>query len=243
MINLKTKEEIALMSQGGKKLSSIMEKLKESALEGVETKKLNEIAERLIEKEGGKPSFKGYKGFPAALCTSVNNIVVHGIPSSYRLKEGDLLSLDLGMLYKGFHTDMAITFPIGEVDQETLRLVRVTKKALKLAVKKSRVGNTLGDVGETIERYIRRRGFFIVEGLCGHGIGREVHEDPQIPNTGKRGRGLKIEEGMTFCIEPMVSINKGLAKETEEGFVTEKKSAHFEYTLAIVEGKAKILTL
>ncbi len=243
---LKTKEEIAIMREGGKKLARIMEEIKKEAIPGVTTLFLNDLAEKLIEKEGGKPSFKGYKEFPASLCTSINEVIVHGIPSKYVLKSGDVLTLDLGFFYKGFHTDMAVTIPIGNVSGESLRIIRESKKALKRGIKKARKGNTLGDVGNTIMRHIEGSGFSNVKGLCGHGIGREVHEEPQVLNEGKRGKGITLEEGMVFCIEPMLSVGSGEIEFLLDGMGIKTKdnslSVQFEHTVAITEKGTEVLT-
>ncbi len=243
---LKTKEEIAIMREGGKKLARIMEEIKKEAIPGVTTLFLNDLAEKLIEKEGGKPSFKGYKEFPASLCTSINEVIVHGIPSKYVLKSGDVLTLDLGFFYKGFHTDMAVTIPIGNVSGESLRIIRESKKALKRGIKKARKGNTLGDVGNTIMRHIESSGFSNVKGLCGHGIGREVHEEPQVLNEGKRGKGITLEEGMVFCIEPMLSVGSGEIEFLLDGMGIKTKdnslSVQFEHTVAITEKGTEVLT-
>ncbi len=246
MIYLKTEEEIALMREGGRILAGIMQEVKEKSLPGKTTYYLNECAEKLILKKGGKPSFKGYKDFPAALCTSVNRTIVHGVPSNYTLKEGDILSLDLGLFYKGFHTDMAITFLVGKGEDEKSRLVRETKKALKRGIKKARKGNTFGDIGNTISRHVKNSGFSLIEGLCGHGIGKEVHEEPQVLNEGKRGRGIKIEEGMVFCIEPMTSLGSSQIKQGKDRVEIETAdnslSAHFEHTIAITKKGTVVLT-
>jgi methionyl aminopeptidase len=243
---LKSKKEIETIREGGKILAEIMEELKNKAISGVTTQSLNDFAEKLIEKKGGTPSFKSYKGFPAALCTSVNEVIVHGVPSQYILKDGDILSLDLGFYYKGFHTDMAVTIPIGNVEGEALRLIRETKKALKRGIKKTRIGNTLGDVGNTIERHVKKSGFITVEGLCGHGIGKEIHEEPQILNEGKRGKGMPLEIGMVFCIEPMLSMGSKEITQSGDGMgiktFDNSLSAHFEHTLALTEKGVMVLT-
>ncbi len=243
---LKSEKDIVIMKEGGKILAEIMAEVRKKAIPGATTLFLNNYAEKLILEKGGSPSFKGYRDFPATLCTSVNDVIVHGIPSNYVLKERDILSLDLGFFYRGFHTDMAVTFPLGEVDGEPLRLVRETKKALKRGIKKARVGNTLGDVGNTILRHAQKSGFSVMEGLCGHGIGREVHEEPQVFNEGKRHKGLKIVEGMVFCIEPMLSIGSKQIKEGSDGVAIKTAdkslSAHFEHTVAITEKGTVVLT-
>ncbi len=243
---LKTKKEIAIMTEGGKILAEIMLKTKEKAKIGVTTKYLNDFAEKLIKDKKGKPSFKGYNNFPKAICTSVNEVLVHGIPSDYILKDGDILSLDIGFLYNGFHTDMAVTFAIGNVSDEATRLIRETRKALKRGIKKTRQGNTLGDIGNTIMRHAEKSGFFIADGLCGHGIGKDVHEDPQILNTGKRRKGIALKEGLVFCIEPMFIIGDSKIEYCKDGFGIKSANnfpcAHFEHTLALTENGVKVLT-
>jgi methionyl aminopeptidase len=241
---LKTDKEIKVMREGGIILAEIIEKTKQKTVVGVTTKYLNDYAEDLIKKTGGKPSFKGYNGFPAAICVSVNDCIVHGVPSDYIIKDGDIISLDGGIFYKGFHSDMAVTVPVGEVEGDVLRLIRETKKALKRGIKKSKIGNTLGDVGNTIERHAQKSGFFICDGLCGHGIGTEVHEPPQVLNTGRRRKGVPLQKGMVYCIEPMLAVGTSDIKEdgieikTADGSL----SAHFEHMIAVTENGPKILT-
>ncbi len=246
MTILKSEEEILIMREGGKILADIMEEIKKIVSPGVSTKDLNFLAETLIQKKKGVPSFKGYGGFPSALCTSLNEVIVHGVPSERVLKEGDILSLDIGMLYKGFHTDMAVTVPVGSISDEAVRLIRMTKKALKRGIKKVREGNTIGDVGNTIFRHVYKSGFNVADGLCGHGIGRDLHEEPQVLNEGKRGKGEKIVPGMVFCIEPMVSVGNGTTKESSDGFGIETADgslcAHFEHTIAVTEKGCIIIT-
>lgn len=242
MIKLKSKKEIDLMREGGSKLADITRRIKKAATVETTTKQLEDLAKTLIRKKGGRPSFLGYKGFPAAICTSINETVVHGVPSNRKLKEGDILSIDLGFEWKGYHTDMAVTFPIGKIDKKTENLLAVTQKSLDLAIEQSREGNRLGDVGHVIEDYVTKNGFVVVEGLCGHGIGKEVHEDPQVLNSGKPQRGLKMEEGFVFCIEPMVTTKDSKIYHDKEGIKTKNLSAHFEHTVAIVDGKSEILT-
>lgn len=252
MIPIKSEKEIEIMREGGKRLAEIMEKLKKEVCPGVATKELDRLAESLIFKFGGKCSFKGYEGpmgektkpFPTCLCTSINEEIVHGIPSERILREGDIVSLDLGLFWKGFHSDMAITVAVGEIDPEANRLIRITKKVLKLAIKKVRPGITFGDVSNTIQRYVESQGFNVARDLCGHGIGKELHEEPQILNYGKRHKGAKIKSGMVFCIEPMVIIGRPEIK--RDGFVFKTKdsslSAHFEHTIAVTEQGTQILT-
>ena len=246
MIKIKSPEEIKIMAEGGKILASIMKELEKKVRPGITTKELDRFAESLILKSGGKCSFKGYQDFPACLCTSINEEIVHAVPSNRVLKEGDIISLDLGILYKGFHTDMAITIPVGKIDPEVQRLMRVTKKALKRGIKKVRPGNTFGDIGNTIQRYVESQGFNVVRDLCGHGIGKELHEEPKILNYGKRHSGEEIKEGMTFCLEPMVTIGDWKLKKSKNGHGYETAdgslSAHFEHTIAVTKKGCQILT-
>ena len=246
MIEIKTAEEIETMSEGGKILAKIMKELEGKVGPGIKTLELNRLAESLVLKFGGKPSFKGYDGYPATLCTSINEEIVHTVPSGRILKEGDMLSLDLGILYQGFHTDMAITVPVGRIDLESVRLIRVTKKALKRGIKKVRPGNTFGDIGNTIQRYVEGQGFNIVRDLCGHGIGRELHQEPKILNYGKRKTGDKITQGMVFCLEPMVAMGDWKIKKAKDGFGYQTAdgslSAHFEHTIVATSNGCKVLT-
>ncbi len=245
-IPVKTKEEIEIMARAGKILALILDSLKKEIRAGRKTKDLDLKARQLINFYKVKPAFLGYDNFPAALCVSVNDIIVHGAPSEYRLKEGDIVSLDLGIEYKDFFSDMAITLPVGNVDAEAIRLIKVTKKALKRAIKKTKPGNTFGDIGNTIQRYIQKRGFFIIKELCGHGIGKDLHEPPEVLNYGKRNSGSTLREGMVFCIEPMASISCEKIKKADDicAFKTADNSfsAHFEHTVAVTRNGAKILT-
>ncbi len=244
-IRIKTEKEIEVMAEGGHILARIMNKLIEKSKAGITTQELDEVANNLILSHGGKPSFKGHNGFPATICASINNELVHCAPSERKLKEGDIFSIDIGMKYKGYHTDMAVTIPIGEVDQEAMRLIRITKKALKRGIKKSRIGNTFGDVGNTIQRYVEDQGFEAIRDLCGHGIGKDLHEDPQIMNYGRRKTGPEIKKGMVFCLEPMVAMGDWNIEKSSDGhgFKTKKLSAHFEHTIAISKNGLKVLTL
>jgi len=228
---------------------------------GAKGKDLESRAEELIVKAGGKCNFKGQDGFPSCLCFSVNEEIVHGVPGERALQNGDIVTLDLGIFFplekidlnkfpnlkNGFHTDMAKTFLVGEVDLEVQRLVRVTKKALKRAIKKVRPGNTFGDIGETIERYVESQGFNVVRELCGHGIGKNLHEEPDVMNFGKRHSGEVLKPGMVFCIEPMVCVGDSRIKKGKDGhsYVTKDGSlcAHFEEMVAVVKEGALVLTM
>lgn len=271
MITIKTQEEIQIIRDGGKILAAAIKELEKMAKPGVTTLELDRAAEALILSAGAKPAFKDYEGFPFSLCTSVNENIVHGFPSDYVLKDGDLLKLDLGVLYKGFNTDMAITVAVGSsstnfwhkgerltkdgrnqklvLDKfhfEAKRLINVTKKSLRLGIKKAKIGNTIGDIGNTVQRFVEDQGFSVVRELCGHGIGKTVHEEPKIPNFGKRGTGEKIVEGMVICIEPMVTAGDYNIKPSRDGYGYATKdgslSAHFEHTIAITKSGPKILT-
>lgn len=247
MVPIKTEKEIKILRENGKTLAKIMEALKAEVKPGITTNELNKLAESFVFKYKGKPSFKGHEGFPAALCASVNEEIVHGVPSEKVLKGGDILSLDLGFFKNGFHSDMAITIAVGEIDAEANRLIKAAKKALKRGIKKARVGNSFGDVSNTIGRFIEDAGFVVVKDLCGHGIGKELHQDPQILNYGKRHKGEKIKDGMVFCLEPMLAMSgDGGIKQSKDGFgyITDNNSlsAHFEHTIAIVNGMAEVLT-
>lgn len=246
MIKIKTPEEIQIMAEGGKLLAQIIRELEKEVRPGIATRFFNELAEKLIFQYGGKPNFKGEDGFPAAICTSINEEIVHIVPSDRLLKEGDILSLDIGMEYKGYHSDMAVTVPVGKISPEAQRLIRVTKKALKRGIKKARIGNTLGDVGNTIQRYVESQGFNVVKELCGHGIGKKLHEDPEILNYGKRHKGLKIQEGMVICIEPMVTQGDWRIKRSKDGQGFETRdgslSCHFEHEIAITKKGPRVLT-
>lgn len=247
MINIKTPEEIQIMAEGGKILATVLAEVEKMAKPSITTLELDRAAEALILKHGAKPAFKGYDNFPFSLCTSVNDVIVHGLPSKYVLKEGDIVGLDLGVLYKGYNTDMALTVGIGNISFEAKRLLKVTEKALKIGIKKARPGNTTGDLGNTIQRYIEDQGYSVVRDLCGHGIGKEVHEDPTIPNYGQRHKGVMLKEGMVICIEPMVTMGDFRLRQSPDGYGFSTKdgklAAHFEHTLAITKDGAKVLTV
>src|SRR3990167_4692739 len=245
MIPIKTPQEIAIMRKGGRILAGIMDELIAQAQPGASTAQLDKIAEGKILKAGAKPAFKNYQGFPATLCASVNEEVVHAIPSPEKiLKEGDIITLDLGLIYKGYYSDMARTVPVGEIEKETARLVRVTREALEFGIKKTRAGVTVGDVGNTIQRFVEERGYGVVRELCGHGIGKELHEEPQALNYGSRHTGVELKEGMVICIEPMVTMGDWNVKRARDGqtYITRdgSLSAHFEDTIAITSKGSEI---
>jgi len=247
MIQIKSPQEIQIMAEGGKILATVLKELENMVAPGITTLQLDRAAEALILKHGAKPAFKGYKKFPYSLCTSVNEDIVHALPSKRILKEGDIITLDLGVLHKGYNTDMAVTVGVGEISFEAKRLLMVTKKALRLGTKKARDGVRIGDLGNTIQRFVEDQGFGVVRDLCGHGIGKQVHEDPFIPNFGKRGTGLNLAEGMVICIEPMVTMGNYEIKKSEDGYGYATKdgslSAHFEHTILITRDGSRILTV
>jgi len=259
MIKIKTPEEIEIMAEGGKILAKIMQQVGEEVRPGVATKELNGLAESLVLKYGGKCSFKGYRGFPTCLCTSINEEIVHAVPSGRILKEGDIISLDLGILYKGFHTDMAITVPVGKISPKTKKLIEVTEKALQLGIEKIKAGNKIGDISKTIQKYVEAKGFNVVRELCGHGIGRKIHEDPEILNSVSFDKAtvdkvkytddgnITMTEGMVLCLEPMVTMGDWRIKETADGFGFKTKddslSCHFEHTIALTKNGARVLTV
>ncbi|MBA7611173.1 Methionine aminopeptidase 1 [subsurface metagenome] len=246
-MTIKNAQEIKIMAEGGKILASIVKELVKKVKPGVSTQELDRVAETLVLKSGSKCSFKGYEGYPACLCTSINQEIVHVAPSDRVLKEGDIISLDLGILYKGFHADMAVTVPVGKVSPEVQRLIRITKKALKRGIKKIKPANTFGDIGNAIQRYVESQGFNVVRELCGHGIGKALHEEPQVLNYGKRKTGSELKTGMTFCLEPMVTVGDYQIKESKDGHGFETAdgslSCHFEHMVVVTKNGAKILTV
>lgn len=246
-IIIKTKDEIAVMREGGKILARILKKVSKMVKPGIATSELNRAAEALILKSGGRCSFLGYQGYPACLCTSINEEIVHAIPSDRILKEGDIISLDLGILYKGFHTDMAVTVPVGRVGSEVKKLIKVTQKALKISIEKSKPGGKFSDISRAVQNYIESQGFGVVKDLCGHGIGRKLHEDPEILNYIENNfEDSIIEEGMVFCPEPMVSVGSGKIKQSKDGFgyktIDDSWACHFEHTIAVTKKGVQVLT-
>jgi len=253
-ISIKSAEEIAIMAKAGKMLADVMREVKAAARLGVSLNALDALAARLIREAGCKPAFLGYrpdesaKSYPASICASVNDIVVHGIPDKYLLKDGDVLKLDFGLIYpfvNGFNVDAAVTVIIGFGSDIAKRLVLVTEQALSKGIAQAKVGNRLGDIGHAIQKYIEDDGFSVVEGLTGHGIGRELHEDPPVFNYGKPGTGILLQPGMVIAIEPMVSVGKGeVIRRKDDSFSTKdgSLSAHFEHTVAVTSKGPRVLT-
>jgi len=254
MIPIKTPAEIRIMREGGRKLAQVMEKLKEAVQPGLTTQELDKLAQELILSLGAKPAFKGYQTpgaksgqpFPATLCTSINEEIVHCLPSERILREGDILNLDCGILYQGFYTDMAVTVGVGKISPEAHRLIRVTKKALKRAIGRMKPGKHLGDVSQAIQNYVESQGFNVVRDLCGHGIGRQLHQEPDILNFGQRHKGPELKEGMVFALEPMVVMGHWQIKQSSDSFgyqtADNSLSAHFEHTVAVGKKGGRVLT-
>ncbi|MHA7877623.1 MAG: type I methionyl aminopeptidase [Bacteroidota bacterium] len=245
MIFVKSEEEIALIKEGAEILSKAHGRIAREIKPGVTTQQLDTLAEEFIRDHDGISSFKGYKKFPATLCTSVNDYVVHGLPGSYVLKEGDIISIDCGVYYKGFHSDAAFTYPVGMVSDEVMRLLKVTKEALYRGIDRASVGNRTGDIGYAIQHYVQRYGYSVVRELVGHGVGRELHEDPQVPNYGKQGSGTQLKKGMVLAIEPMINLGKRQIVQGKGGqfrTLDGSATAHFEHTVAILEKETEILT-
>jgi methionyl aminopeptidase len=246
MVKPKTEEEIELLRENAILVSKTLAEVGKVVAPGVTTKRLNEVAETFIRDNGAIPNFLGYEGFPAALCLSVNDVVVHGFPSDYVLKEGDIVSVDCGTLYKGYNGDSAYTFPVGEVDVETRKLLDVTKASLYKGIEKAVDGNRTGDIGHAVQTYAESFGFSVVRELEGHGLGKDMHEDPGVPNYGRAGHGARLVDGMTICIEPMINAGVRGVYLARNGWAIHtadhKKSAHFELTVVVRKGKAEQLS-
>lgn len=246
MIFLKTDEEIELMRIANRLVGMTLGEVAKHVQPGVTTLRLNEIAEEFIRSHGAIPSFLGYNGFPYSLCISVNENVVHGFPSEYVLKEGDVISVDCGTEINGFCGDSAYTFCVGEVDPKVKALLRTTRESLYLGIEKAVDGNRVGDIGNAVQTYCESKGYSVVRELVGHGIGRKMHESPEVPNYGKRGTGPLLKKGMCIAIEPMINMGSKNVVFEKDGWTVRTKdrkpSAHFEHTVAIREGKADILS-
>jgi methionyl aminopeptidase len=247
MIIGKSKRELEKMRAAGRLVGLVLQHLRTLVQPGVTTIELDRIAEKMIRDAGALPTFKGYNGFPYSICASVNEQIVHGFPSEYVLQEGDIFSIDCGVTLEGFVGDTATTVPVGKVDDEKLRLIRVTEECLERAIQKCHAGNHLGDIGWAVQQHAEANGYSVVRDYVGHGIGRRMHEDPQIPNYGRPGLGPKIKVGYVFAIEPMVNQGTHLTKVLSDAWtvvtVDGKPSAHAEHTVAITEDGPEVLTL
>lgn len=246
MIILKSPEEVTKIHRAGQIVAEVLEELRERIRPGMTTLDLDRMAEGGIQKRGGQPAFKGYKGFPATLCTSVNEEIVHGIPSDRTLQEGDIIGLDLGAIVEGYYGDAAITVAVGAIQPRVQRLVQVTKESLYRGIEKMKVGNRLSDVSHAVQKHVEAAGYSVVKDFVGHGIGQALHEEPQLPNFGKPGQGPRLRSGMVLAIEPMVNMGKDGVRVLDDHWtaVTEdgSLSAHFEHTVAITEAGPVILT-
>ena len=246
MIKYKTREEIELMRESAQLVSKTLGMLAPKIVPGAIPLELDKMAEEFIRDHGGEPGFLGMYGFPNSLCMSPNAQVVHGIPSKDPLKEGDILSVDCGVYMNEFYGDHAYTFAVGEVDADTQRLLADTKESLYVGIREVVVGNRIGDIGAAIQEFTEARGYGIVRELVGHGLGRKMHEEPQVPNYGRRGRGKKIQEGLVIAIEPMTNLGTHRIKQLKDGWTIltadGKNSAHFEHDVAVVDGKPEILS-
>lgn len=253
MFDLKSSHEIKLIREGGKILARVLQKVARAAEPGLTTNDLNKLTRELIFSYGAKPAFEGYKSeaphgisYPAALCTSVNDEIVHAIPGKRVLQEGDIIGLDLGVVYKGFFTDMAVTVGIGKIGPKAEQLLKITKKSLEIGICQVAPGNYIGDIGSAIQEYVESHGFSVVRQLVGHGVGRAVHEEPQIPNYGKPKTGEMLQPGMVLAIEPMVTVGSYRIKSSNDGFgfrtVDGSLSAHFEHTVVVTKKGCEVVT-
>lgn len=246
MLYLKNKEEIELIRQSsllvGKALAEVAKVIKP----GITTLAMDKIADEFINDNKAKPAFKGYNGFPNALCISVNEHVVHGIPGKYELKDGDIVSVDCGVLMSGYYGDSAYTFAVGEINSTKHKLLKITYECLFKGIENAVVGKRVGDIGNAVQTHAEANGFTVVRELVGHGVGKELHESPEVPNYGKRGFGQKLQEGLVIAIEPMINAGKKSVKQESDGWtistVDKMPSAHFEHTVAVANGKADILS-
>jgi len=246
MVKPRTEEEIELLRENGEIVSKTLAEVGRHVAPGVTTKELDRVAETFIRDHGAVPNFLGYDGYPAAICASVNDVVVHGFPSDYVLKEGDIVSIDLGTLYKGYNGDSCYTFPVGEVDAETRKLLDVTKASLYKGIEQAVAGKRTGDIGLAVQTYAESFGFSVVRELEGHGIGTDMHEEPGVPNYGRQGHGARLLDGMTICIEPMINAGVRGVYLARNGWAVHtadhKKAAHFELTVVVRRDKAEQLS-
>jgi len=247
MVILRTPAEIEQMRRAGSLVGQVLERLREHVAPGVSTRELDAIAENMICSRGGVPSFKGYRGYPAPICASVNNEIIHGIPGDRMLVDGDIISIDCGAMLGGYHGDAAMTFPVGPVSAEAEKLMTVTREALNAGIAMARLKMRLGDIGNAIQRHVEANGFSVVRDFVGHGIGRHMHEDPQIPNFGPAGMGMRLRTGMVLAIEPMVNAGGHEVVVMDDGWTACTRdgslSAHFEHTVAITDDGPEVLTL
>ncbi|RJP20129.1 MAG: type I methionyl aminopeptidase [Candidatus Abyssobacteria bacterium SURF_5] len=248
MIVIRSEDELAILRAANRIIARILQELAVDIRAGVSTEALDKKAERLIAAAGGKPAFKGYRGYPKTICTSIDEQVVHGIPSStVILKEGDILSIDIGIVYRGYVGDTAATFTVGEVSDEKKRLIRVTRESLYKGIERAREGNRLSDISHAVQSHVESHRFSVVRDFVGHGIGQQMHEEPQIPNFGRPHLGPRLQAGMVLAIEPMVNAGSYEVRVLDDGWTAVTKdgrpSAHFEHSIAVTKGEAEILSL
>ncbi len=246
MITLKSSDELTIMARAGSLLATVVERLEDAVKEGVTTLELDRLTEGWIRKGGAVPGFKGFQGYPCSICTSVNDQVVHAIPNNRRLRSGDILSLDLGLIKDGFWADCGSSVIVGRASSQARQLVQVTREALDLGIAQAKVGNRLGDISAAIQEHVEGHGYSVVREMVGHGIGREMHEDPPVPNYGVRGSGPELRSGMTLAIEPMVNLGRREVRLKADGWTVVTAdgslSAYFEHTVAITEAGPWVLT-
>lgn len=246
MIHYKTSEEVDKIKQSADILGRAHGEIAKHVKIGVKTSFLDKVAEEFIRDHDAVPSFKGYNGFPSSLCISVNEVVVHGFPSEYELKDGDIISVDCGVFHQGFHSDSAYTYPIGEVLPSVLALLSATKDSLYLGIEQAVFGNRVGDIGHAIQKFVEAKGYTVVRELVGHGLGRKLHEAPEVPNYGKKGSGPLLKQGMVIAIEPMINLGTRNIVQEKDGWTIRtadrKPSAHYEHTVAIFEDRTEVLT-
>jgi methionyl aminopeptidase len=246
MIIKKTQDEVEAIAAAGQVVARCLEMLRARCRAGVTTEELDRAAEKFIRSQGGEPAFKGYRGFPSSICASPNSMVVHGIPGDYELQRGDILSVDVGVELDGWIADAALTVPVKPVSPVASKLLRATREALEQGIEQCRAGGRLGDVSHAVQGRVEQDGFSVIRSLVGHGIGRDMHEDPQIPNFGEPGKGPAIEEGMVFCIEPMVCVGRHMVRVGDDNWAIFSEdgslAAHFEHTVAITADGPRILT-
>ena len=246
MLHLKTEEQIELLRSSNQLVSMTLAQMAKTIRPGITTLALDKIAEEFIRDHKAIPGFKGYNNFPNTLCTSVNDEVVHGIPSDYILQEGDIVSIDCGVVLEGYYGDSAFTFPVGEINDEKRRLLEYTRESLEEGVKQAVAGNRVGDISWAVQNKAESGGYSVVRELVGHGLGKNLHESPEIPNYGRRGRGPKLKNGLVICIEPMINMGDKSVRQMRDGWTVRtadgQPSAHFEYAVAVGKNKADVLT-
>jgi methionyl aminopeptidase len=245
-VYLKNKQELEKMRRAGRVIGKLLKLMEKEARAGVSTKALDKIAEEFIRSQGAEPAFKGYHGYPATICASINEVVIHGIPNDKPLKEGDIVGIDVGARVEGYYADAARTFAIGNIDDESRRLIDITRQALFLAIEKAVEGNRLGDISHAVQSYAESQGLSVVREYVGHGIGKSLHEDPQVPNFGKPGQGPRLVEGMTLAIEPMLNLGLASVEVLADGWTVvtkdRRRSGHFEQTVFIGKKMAEVIT-